>query len=109
MTNNKLTHIYFYGKDGWFYGWLLMEENNFSLKISKIHKGNVSICDLGSVHGLNDLSQVTLEQFSDPHPQNLSFECAEGHGCVVKMDIDRLKKPMYLRLYNGDQVEYQIA
>jgi hypothetical protein len=108
MSDKELTHIDFYGKDGWLYGWLsLTEDNTLSLQICKIHKGSISICDLGHTHSLNNITQVPFSGFTNPQPLTMSLKCKTGHGYVVKLDIETLKRPMYIRLYYGEKLEHQ--
>jgi hypothetical protein len=120
MTITELTSIDFYGKDGWLYGWMVWKEpNNFYLQISKIHKGVISICDLGEIKGLNEITGVPSSGFVTPDSFSSSVECKPGHGYVIKMEINSLTAPVYSRLFverpvgalpdttKGPQVEYQ--
>jgi hypothetical protein len=108
MPYTKDFHIDFYGKNGWLYGWIsITEEHYFSIQISKIHKGNISICDLGAINELDDSTQPGPSKFSNPQPSAVSFEYQIGNGYIIKLDMNELKKPMYIRLYCGKKIEYQ--
>ncbi|MDR0412857.1 MAG: hypothetical protein LBH61_03525 [Dysgonamonadaceae bacterium] len=103
-------HVDFYGKDGWLYGWLSASEGNlFSIQICKVHKGNISICDLGAVGGLSDIAQIPAIEFNTPQPFYELFEYKTGNGYVIKLEMDRFKRPLYIRLYCGPVIEYQYS
>jgi hypothetical protein len=120
MIITELTSIDFYGKDGWLYGWMSWKKpNNFYLQISKIHKGAISICDLGKVKGINEITRIPVSGFVTPASFNSSVECKAGHGYIVKIEIDSLMEPVYSSLFvelplnalpekvKGPKIEYQ--
>jgi hypothetical protein len=106
MSDRELIHIDLYSKGGWVYGWLSVAGDHFSIRISKIHKGNISICDLGHIDGIKDIDQVPLSEFSNPEPLYAHVKYQTGNGYVIKLDMERIKKPVYIRLYCGEEIEY---
>jgi hypothetical protein len=61
----------------------------------------VSICNLGKMKGLGNITQIPQTGFSNPAKEISSIACESGHGYVLKFeDIERHEsQPVYARLY----------
>jgi hypothetical protein len=79
--------------------------NNFLLGCNDYNENgnwqhyNVSICNLGSMSGLGNITKIPASGFTVPSELNLSVACEEGHGYVVKFEKEDGSSPEYVRLY----------
>jgi hypothetical protein len=100
MNISELDIIRFYGKYNELYGWMRWEKpNHFYVKVNKIYGGQISICDLGSLKGLDEITQISTSGYTVPAPANASVECKTSHGYVIKIENDFLEMPLYVRLF----------
>jgi hypothetical protein len=60
---------------------------------------DVSICNLGVMSGLGNITKIPTSGFTIPSRQNASVACEAGHGYVVKMAKEDGSDSVYLRLY----------
>jgi hypothetical protein len=60
----------------------------------------VSICNLGAMSGLGNITKIPTSGFTAPSSLNRSVACEEGHGYVIKIEQEEDgSNPEYLRLY----------
>ena len=45
----------------------------------------LSICDVGSVKGLGDITKIPISGYTSPSSENSAVACEKGHGYVVKI------------------------
>ena len=82
-----------YGQVSWTY------PDNFELG-SNYSNGKVSICNLGSINGLGNITQIPVSGFTAPARYNYAVACEKGHGYVVKFESSNLDpQVLYVRLY----------
>jgi len=77
-----------------------------------------SICNLGVMKGLGNITYIPQTGYTTPQIQNISIACEEGHGYVVKFEGEGFTT-VYVRLYvvesiintsggiMGEKVKYQ--
>ncbi|MDL2262152.1 BACON domain-containing protein [Bacteroidales bacterium OttesenSCG-928-I21] len=58
-----------------------------------------SICNLGAMKGLGNITNIPQTGFTTPQSDNKSVACETGHGYVVKYEGGKLESPVYVRLY----------
>jgi hypothetical protein len=92
------------GKNHGSIGW--QNSDNFYLKGSLKKKKsfnnkyyNVSICNLGKMEGLGNITRIPQAGFSYPEEINSSVACESGHGYVIKFELKPKQAPVYVRLY----------
>jgi hypothetical protein len=59
----------------------------------------VSICNLGAMSGLGNITKIPTSGFTTPSEFDLSGACEAGHGYVVKFEKEDGSNPTYVRLY----------
>ncbi|MDR2131217.1 MAG: hypothetical protein LBP56_08685 [Odoribacteraceae bacterium] len=59
----------------------------------------VSICDLGPMRGLGNITSIPSTGFSAPKSRDESVACEAGHGYVVKFEHNDGSVAVYVRLY----------
>jgi hypothetical protein len=59
----------------------------------------VSICNLGTMSGLGNITKIPTSGFTIPEGSNYSVACEVGHGYVVKFEREDGQYTDYLRLY----------
>jgi hypothetical protein len=100
ISDDSDTHIKIdgYGAIGWagpdnFY--LYGERPNYN------YQHNVSICDLGPMQGLGNITSIPSAGFTTPKSSDKSVACEAGHGYVVKFDLNPYYGygVVYVRLY----------
>jgi hypothetical protein len=63
------------------------------------YNGNVSICNLGAMQGLGNITAIPSSGFTVPSVENRTVACEAGHGYVVKfVDVEN-DNIIYVRLY----------
>lgn len=62
--------------------------------------GRLSICNLGIMHGLGNITSIPATGFTIPMIINSEVSCEVGHGYVIKYGYpDDATKTFYIRLY----------
>jgi hypothetical protein len=59
----------------------------------------ISICNLGAMSGLGNITKIPTSGFTAPRSRNTSVACEEGHGYVIKLEYSSGSNPIYVRLY----------
>jgi hypothetical protein len=59
----------------------------------------VSICNLGAMSGLGNITKIPTSGFTIPSSGNSSVACESGHGYVVKVEKHDGSNLIYVRLY----------
>ncbi|MDR2651694.1 MAG: hypothetical protein LBC68_05210 [Prevotellaceae bacterium] len=87
-------------------GILWTSPNNFWLLGYNIwsldHHANVSICDLGKMSGLGNITSIPSSGFTAPSSSNSVITCEPRHGYIVKCDPANYRPGnpvVYVRLY----------
>jgi hypothetical protein len=79
-------------------GWC--SPDNFRLFAGGGYYESVSICNLGVISGLGNITRIPTSGFTVPSRSNSSIACEEGYGYVIKFESERANKgPVYVRLY----------
>jgi hypothetical protein len=60
---------------------------------------NVSICNLGAMSGLGNITKIPTSGFTVPKGNDRSVACETGHGYVIKFENGDGSNPTYVRLY----------
>jgi hypothetical protein len=85
----------FYLFGGWYYDKKKGHESYFG----RISIYNISICDLGAMSGLGNITKIPTSGFTVPKKEDSSVTCEKGHGYVIKFEKEDGSNPEYLRLY----------
>ncbi|MDR1120579.1 MAG: hypothetical protein LBM08_06635 [Dysgonamonadaceae bacterium] len=81
ISGSKKINVGNYGFIRW------ANSNNFYLYAQDLH--DVSICDLGEMHGLGNITNIPSTGFSAPtHQIETLHSCEAGHGYIVKFESD---------------------
>jgi hypothetical protein len=66
------------------------EPDNFDLNDDRYHyyyyASSVSICDMGQMRGLGNITNIPQTGYSSPQYTNSAVACESGHGYVVKFE-----------------------
>jgi hypothetical protein len=85
-------NFYLYG--GWYY-----DKNGHESYYGRISIYNVSICSLGAMSGLGNITRIPASGFTVPKREDSSVACEAGHGYVIKFEKENGSSPDYVRLY----------
>ncbi len=84
------------------YIWWTGPDNFF---ISTYYASKVSICDLGVMSGLGNITNIPQEGYTVPQSSNKTVACETGHGYIVKFEGGSLSSPLlYVRLYISETI-----
>ena len=64
----------------------------------------ISICDLGSMKGLGNITIIPASGFTVPAYKNTSIACETKHGYVIKCERIGLGQVVYVRLYVEESI-----
>jgi hypothetical protein len=90
--------------DGFSYCYINWDEpDNFELSTYYDSYSFVSICNLGAMKGLGNITSIPSTGFTIPSSLNSTVACEAGHGYVVKFEgrdaTGEVIKVVYIRLY----------
>jgi hypothetical protein len=85
-----------FGNESFNIGWTTPD--NFKLAYSGSYN-RMSICDLGPMNGLGNITKIPVSGFTVPAQSNYSVACEEGHGYVIKCENMYTGNFVYVRLY----------
>ncbi|MDR1340851.1 MAG: hypothetical protein LBK58_12470 [Prevotellaceae bacterium] len=85
----------FYLCGGWYYD----KKNGHESYYGRISIYNISICNLGAMSGLGNITKIPASGFIVPKREGKSVACEAGHGYIVKFEKEDGSNPEYLRLY----------
>jgi len=63
----------------------------------------VSICDMGTMQGLGNITNIPQTGFTVPTSSNTTVACEEGHGYVIKFERQG-SASLYVRLYDVESI-----
>jgi hypothetical protein len=99
ITDNEVTRINIvvnntsYGHIRWY------SPDNFYLYGGYYYDGSsISICNLGAMQGLGNITAIPSSGFTVPTSENRTVACEAGHGYVVKFE-GKTMGTVYVRLY----------
>ena len=79
---------------------LWAKPNNFYLYHSHGYVGpTVSICNLGAMRGLGNITNIPQTGYTNPGNVNKEVACEIGNGYVIKFEGGALTAPLFVRLY----------
>ena len=65
----------------------------------KYYHYNVSICNIGIVAGLGNITKIPSSGYTIPKPSSSEVAYETGRGYVIKFEGGNLTTPLYVRLY----------
>lgn len=71
--------------------------DNFYLSTSSAN--NVSICNVGPMQGLGNITNIPQSGYTTPQSSNKAVACEAGNGYIIKFEGGILETPQYVRLY----------
>ncbi|MDR0737598.1 MAG: hypothetical protein LBF39_00835, partial [Prevotellaceae bacterium] len=80
--------------DAGYIGWI--SPDNLYLYLYNSNRYQISICDLGEMKGLGNITSIPSTGYTIAASSNKSVACESGHGYVVKFEDGAL---IYARLY----------
>lgn len=92
------TSISIWGIESYSFGYITWRSpDNFS--IGHNYSGLVSICNLGIMNGLGNITSIPQIGYTIPQSSNREVACETGNGYVIKFEGGNLESPLYVRLY----------